>query len=90
MFFGMLLVDAALAAWAVGIYGRPNGPKWVRFVIVWLGVTLVVSVAGVAVYTDHADNALAGFAGRIGPAGAVVGAIALLFAQMNGRLRKGK
>lgn len=88
MFFGMLLVDAALAAWAVGILGQPDGPKWVRFVIGWLGVTLVVSVAGVAVYSDHADNALAGFAGRIGPAGAVVGAIALLVAQVRARRKK--
>lgn len=88
MFFGMLLVDAALAAWAVGILGQPNAPKWVRWVIVWIGVTLVVSVAGVVAFADKADNALAGQAGRIAPFGAAVAGIALLTATLKQRRKK--
>ena len=88
MFFGMLLVDAALAAWAVGILSQPNAPKWVRFVIGWIGVTLIISVAGVVAYSDKADNETAGFAGRIAPFGAAVAGIALLVAMAIQRRKK--
>lgn len=84
----MVLVDAALAAWAVGILGQPNAPKWVKFVIGWLGVTLAVSVAGVVAFSDKADNALAGHAGRIAPFGAAIAAIALLAATRQQRRKK--
>lgn len=88
MFFGMLLVDAALAAWAVGILGQPNAPKWVRVVIVWIGVTLIVSVAGVVAFSEKSENAVAGQAGRIAPFGAAVAGIALLTATIQQRRKK--
>lgn len=80
MFFGIMILDAALAAWAVGLMGQPNAPKWVRFVLVWLGVTLVVSVGLVFGLSDRADNASARLAVQLGPAGAVVAAVALFIA----------
>lgn len=82
MFFGMMLVDAALAAWAVGMMGQPNAPKWLRFVIVWLGVTLIVSVAGVVALDQKADNELAGWMSRVAPLGAAFGASALVAASV--------
>ena len=80
MFFGLMLVDAALAAWAVGLLGQPNSPKWVRFILVWLAVTFAVSVGPVFWLSDEADNALARAWGLIAPVGAVVAAIGLLVA----------
>lgn len=74
------MVDAALAAWAVGLLGQRGTPRWVRFVIVWLGVTLVSSVALVSAISDRQDNQLARAVGLIAPLGAVAAAFALLVA----------
>jgi hypothetical protein len=77
MFFGLMLVDAALAAWAVGILGQPGAPRWVRAVLVWIVATGVVSVGLVWWLGDHPASRSVGL---IAPAGAVTAAIALLVA----------
>ena len=88
MFFGMMLVDAALAAWAVGLMGQPNSPRWVRFVILWIGVTLVVSVGLVVGFNERADNAAARMVGLIAPLGAVAAAVALFVATAISRRKR--
>lgn len=90
MFFGLMLVDAALAAWAVGLLQQqqPPAPRWVRFVLVWLGLTFGVSVGVVTFLTDRADNAQARGWGLIAPVGACVAAVALLVATLLSRRKK--
>lgn len=88
MFFGMMLVDAALAAWAVGLMGQPSAPRWVRFILVWLGLTFAVSVGFVVYLGDRADNVQARSWGLIAPLGAVVAAVALLVATVSARSKK--
>lgn len=44
MFFGLMMVDAALAAWTVGLMQQPQAPRWIRLVLVLLGVTFAISV----------------------------------------------
>ncbi len=80
-----MLVDAALAAWAVGLMGQSTAPRWVRFVLVLLAVTFAVSVGPVVFLTDKADNDQARAWGMIAPSGAVLAAIALLVATMISR-----
>jgi hypothetical protein len=88
MFFGLMMVDAALAAWAVGLMQQPGSPRWVRFVLYLLGITFAISVGVVTVLTDRADNDTARAFGLIAPAGAVVAAIALLIATISSRRSK--
>ena len=88
MFFGLMLVDAALAAWAVGLMGQPGAPRWLRFVLVWLGITFAISVGFVVFLSDRADNAQARAWGLIAPAGAVAAAVALLIATISARRKK--
>ena len=80
MFFGMMLVDAALAAWAVGVMQQPGAPRWVRYVLVGLGLTLVASVGLVLLALDSTDTAAEKNASLIGPVGAGVALIALSLA----------
>jgi hypothetical protein len=85
MFFGLMLVDAALAAWAVGLMQQPKSPRWIPVVLVLLGITFAISVGVVTVLTDRADNDTARAFGLIAPLGAVAAAIALLVATMISR-----
>ena len=87
MFFGLMLVDAALAAWAVGLMQQPQAPRWVRFVLVLLGVTFAISVSVVTLLTDKADNDRARAFGLIAPAGALAAAGLLLTATLLSRRR---
>ncbi len=88
MFFGLMLVDAALAAWAVGQMQQPGAPRWLRLVLVWLALTFIVSVGPVMFLSEEADNAKARAWGLIAPLGAVVAAIALLVAAAIARRNK--
>jgi hypothetical protein len=88
MFFGLMLVDAALAAWAVGLMQQPQSPRWVKFVIVLLGVTFAISVSVVTLLTDKADNETARAFGLIAPVGAVTAAALLLTATLTSRRKK--
>ena len=88
MFFGLMLVDAALAAWAVGLMQQPQAPRWIRFVLVLLGGTFAVSVSVVVVLTDRADNDTARAWGLIAPSGAVVAFVVLLVATVGSRRKK--
>ena len=89
MFFGMMLVDAALAAWAVGLMGQPGAPKWTRYVLVWIGASLITSVVLVLATVDP-DNGLGAIsmgvseknASLIGPAGAIAAMVALTIATL--------
>lgn len=79
MFFGMMLVDAALAAWAVGLMQQPGAPRWVRYLLVWLAVTLVLSaglVLGSSSIVSEKNASL------LGPAGAVMALVALIVATL--------
>ncbi len=89
MFFGLMLVDAALAAWAVGLMQQPRAPRWVSFVLVWLGLTFAVSVGFVVFLSDRADNAEARAWGLIAPGGSVAAAVALLVATVISRRKQG-
>ena len=71
MFFGLMMIDAALAAWAVGLMQQPEAPRWIRFVLVWLGTTFAVSVGFVVLLSDRADNIEALSWGLVAPVGAV-------------------
>ena len=86
MFFGMMLVDAALAAWAVGLLGQPGTPKWVRYVLVWLGVTLVASMGLVLASVDAEGGTALGLsekeAALLGPLGASAALGALILATL--------
>ncbi len=90
MFFGLMLVDAALAAWAVGLMQQPHSPKWVRFVLVLLGVTFAISVGFVTLLSDKADNAEARAWGLIAPLGAVAATVVLIAATVISSRRKKK
>jgi hypothetical protein len=79
MFFGMMLVDAALAAWAVGLMQQPGAPRWVRYLLGWLAVTLVLSVALVLGSSNIVSEKNASL---LGPAGAVVALVALIVATL--------
>ena len=87
MFIGMMLLDAALAAWAVGILGQPMAPKWVRLIIVWLIATLVSSA--VLVLAAQSEGFSTGVseknASLIGPLGAVTAIVALVIAVLQQR-----
>ncbi len=85
MFFGLMMVDAALAAWAVGLMGQPKSPRWVRFILFLLGITFVVSVGVVTVLTEHADNDTARAWGLIAPGAACVAFVLLLIATLISR-----
>ena len=79
MFFGLMLVDAALAAWAVGLMQQPGAPRWVRYLLVWLGLTLVSSVVLVLLAQEATAPAISEKnASLIGPAGACVALLALM------------
>ncbi|GEM_PF-3413738 len=80
MFFGLMMVDAALAAWAVGLMGQPKSPRWVRFILFLLGITFAISVAVVTILTDRADNDTARAWGLIAPAAACLAFVLLLIA----------
>lgn len=100
MFIGMMLVDAALAAWAVGILGQPFAPRWVRGLLFFIPLSLALSVVGVVTAVD-AGEPHEGFtlgltektASLIGPTGALIALAALVLGflqQRQSRLRQGK
>ncbi|MBS1149647.1 MAG: hypothetical protein H6Q89_1345 [Myxococcaceae bacterium] len=77
MFFGLMMVDAALAAWAVGLMQQKRAPRWVPLVLVLLGLTFAVTLSSVVLLADPADNELARAWGQVAPLGAVAAALAL-------------
>lgn len=88
MFFGLMMVDAALAAWAVGLMQQAQSPRWVRLVLVLLGVTFAISVSVVTLMTDKADNDQARAWGLIAPIGAIAAGVILLIATILSRRPK--
>ena len=86
MFFGMMLVDAALAAWAVGLMQQKGAPRWVVGILVWLGVTLVASMGLVLLAVDSPGAGVSEkHAALIGPTGAGIALVALLAATVSQR-----
>ena len=88
MFFGMMLLDASLAAWAVGVMQQPAAPRWVRWVIAWLGVTLLISVGGVLLAVEGSNPSVEKNASLIGPFGAAAAFLALAVATAIQRRRR--
>jgi hypothetical protein len=89
VFFGMLMVDAALAAWALGIMQQPSAPRWIRLVLVWLGLTMAASTVLVLIAGENIS--LEKTAALIGPGGAGLAVLALAVAtviERRGRKRK--
>ena len=86
MFIGMMLVDAALAAWAVGMMQQPQAPRWIPFILVWLGLTLAASVGLVLLVTNTTVAILSEKdAALIGPFGAGVALVACVAAMTQQR-----
>ncbi len=89
MFIGMMLVDAALAAWAVGILQHPAAPRWVRYLLVWLGVTLAASAGLVLLAVNTPEPLLSEKnSALIGPLGALVVLPGLILATLSQRRAK--
>ena len=88
MFFGMMLVDAALAAWAAGLMQQPGAPRWVRYVLVWLGVTLLLSMGLVLGSSDIVSEKNASLLGPIGSVAAMPALIIATLAQKRSKKLK--
>ena len=72
--------------------GQPGAPKWIRYVLVWLGSTLISSVLLVVLALDPdkgprlvAAGVTEKNASLIGPAGALVAVVALAVATLQQR-----